>query len=207
MSKVTDKKKSRKSQENSQKTSVSETIGFSKIIEFFRNERIHFIIGILLLAVSVCMAWSFVSFFSTGALDQSIIENLHDGDMGGRVFQNAIGSLGAWMSYFFMNQCFGVAAFAIPLFLLLLALHLIQAYKVPLLKWFMCITILMVWSSVLLAMFVTPLMPESHFCPGGQHGLFIGDCIERYVGTPGLVAILALVALCFLIYISTQNNT
>ena len=205
MSKVTDKKKSRKSQENSQKTSVSETIDFSKIIEFFRNERIHFIIGILLLAVSVCMAWSFVSFFSTGALDQSIIENLHDGDMGGRVFQNAIGSLGAWMSYFFMNQCFGVAAFAIPLFLLLLALHLIQAYKVPLLKWFMCITILMVWSSVLLAMFVTPLMPESHFCPGGQHGLFIGDCIERYVGTPGLVAILALVALCFLIYISNQT--
>ena len=205
MSKVTDKKKSRKTQENSQKASIVETIGFSKIIDFFRNERVHFVVGILLLAVAVCMAWSFVSFFSTGASDQSIIENLRDNDMGGRVFQNAIGSLGAWMSYFFMNKCFGVAAFGIPLFLLLLALHLIHAYKVPLLKWFMCIAILMVWTSVLLAMFVTPLMPESHFCPGGQHGLFIGDFIERYVGTPGLVAILALVALCFLIYVSNQT--
>ena len=207
MSKVTDKKKTRKSQESNQNTSIAEAVGFSKVMDFLRNERIHFVAGIMLLAVSVCMTWSFVSFFSTGAFDQSIIENIQDGDLAnqGMKFQNAIGSLGAWMSYFFMNQCFGVSAFAIPLLLLLLSLHLIRAYKVPLLKWFMCIAILMIWSSVLLAMFVTPMVPESHFCPGGQHGLFIGNFIECYVGTPGLVAILALVAVCFLIYVSNQT--
>ena len=201
MSKVTDKKKTKKSQGGSQNSSIS------AIIDFFRSERMHFVLGVILLAFSVCMTWSFVSFFSTGAFDQSIIENLQEGDMAnqGIKFQNTIGSMGAWMSYFFMSQCFGVAAFAIPLFLLLLALHLIQAYRVSLLKWFMCIAVLMVWSSVLLAKFITPLFPESHFCPGGQHGLFIGDFIVRYVGIPGLVAILALVALCFLVYVSNQT--
>ena len=207
MSKVTDKKRNRKNQGNNLNTSISETVGFSKIIDFFRNERLHFVVGAILLAVSVCMTWSFVSFFSTGAFDQSIIENIREGDLSnqGMKFQNAIGSLGAWMSFFFMNKCFGIAAFAIPLFLLLLALHLIKAYKVSLLKWFMCIGVLMIWASVLLAMFVTPLVSESHFCLGGQHGIYIGKFIECYVGIPGLVAILALVAVCFLIYVSNET--
>ncbi len=205
MSKVADKKKSRRGDDA--KPSMVEAVGFSKIVDFVKNERVHFVAGFLLLAVAVCMAWAFVSYFTTGAADQSIIENISENDMAnqGRVFQNAIGSLGAWMSYFFMNRCFGIAAFAIPLFLLLLALRLIRAYQVSLLKWFLCIGILMVWSSVLLAMFVTPMVPESHFCPGGMHGLFIGNFIECYVGTPGLVAILALVAICFLVYVSNQT--
>ena len=114
MSKVTDKKRNRKNQGNNLNTSISETVGFSKIIDFFRNERLHFVVGAILLAVSVCMTWSFVSFFSTGAFDQSIIENIREGDLSnqGMKFQNAIGSLGAWMSFFFMNKCFGIAAFA-----------------------------------------------------------------------------------------------
>ena len=104
MSKVTDKKKTRKSQESNQNTSIAEAVGFSKVMDFLRNERIHFVAGIMLLAVSVCMTWSFVSFFSTGAFDQSIIENIQDGDLANQKFQNAIGSLGAWMSYFFINH-------------------------------------------------------------------------------------------------------
>jgi len=207
MSKTIDKKKTKKGPQRTTKTSVDETIGFSHVVEFFKNERAHFLLGIILLAISVCMAWAFVSFFSTGASDQSIIENLNSEDVANqnRIFKNAIGSLGAWMSYFMMNRCFGVAAFGVPLYLVMLSLALMRAYRVALLKWFMCIAILMIWSSVVLAMFVTPLVPESHFCLGGQHGLFIGDFIERYVGTPGLVAILALVALSFLTYVSNQT--
>ena len=205
MSKTPDKKKTKKGQKNSTITSLGEATGLSRVMSFLKNEKVHFLLGILLLAISICMVWAFVSFFSTGASDQSIIENLNDGDMESRIFKNAIGSLGAWMAYFFMNRCFGVAAFGIPLFLVLLSLALMRAYKVALLKWFMCIALLTVWASVVLAMFVTPLAPDCHFCLGGQHGLFVGDYIERYVGTPGLVAILVLVALFFLTYVSNQT--
>ena len=207
MSKKTDKKKSKTVQKGEQKKSLLEALGLKRIIEIFLNERLHFFIGMLAFALSVCMTWAFVSYFTTGDVDQSIIENLRDGDMAnqGEKFRNAVGSLGAYMSYFLMNRCFGVAAFGIPLFLFLLSLALMKAYRPPLLKWFMCITVVMIWVSVTLAMFVTPLMPMSHFCPGGEHGLFMGDLIERYVGTPGLVAILAIVAVCFLMYVSGQT--
>ena len=207
MSRTTDKRKVKKGQKKTGTSSIGMVTGFSRIIEFFKSEKVHFMFGILLLAVSVCMVWAFVSFFTTGASDQSIIENLHSEDMANqnRLFNNAIGSIGAWASYFFMNRCFGIAAFGIPLYLVMLSLALMRAYRVPLLKWFMCIALLMIWSSVVLAIFVTPLAPESHFCLGGQHGLFIGDFIERYVGTPGLVAILALVALSFLTYVSSET--
>ena len=207
MSKKTDKKKSKTAQRGEEKKSLLEALGLKRIIEIFQNERLHFLIGMLMFALSICMTWAFVSYFSTGAVDQSIIENLRDGDMAnqGEKFRNAVGSLGAYMSYFLMNRCFGVAAFGIPLFLFLLSLALMKAYRPPLLKWFMCIAVVMIWVSVTLAVFVTPLMPMSHFCPGGEHGLFMGDLIERYVGTPGLVAVLAIVAVCFLMYVSGQT--
>ena len=207
MSRNTDKKKTKRSQNKANTTTLGEATGFSKILDFTRSEKVHFFLGIILLAISICMAWSFVSFFTTGAYDQSIIENLRSGDMENQneLFKNAIGSLGAWMSYYFMNRCFGLAAFGIPLFLVMLSLSLMRAYRVSLLKWFFCIALLTIWSSVALAMFVNPIVSDSHFCLGGEHGLYIGDFISRYVGLPGLVAILALVALCFLGYVSNQT--
>ena len=207
MSRNIDKKKSKKSQNKGKTTTLGGATGFSRILSFFKNERVHFFMGIILLTISVCMAWAFVSFITTGSYDQSVIENLRPNDLDNKdeLFHNTIGSLGAWTSYFFMNQCFGLAAFGVPLFLVLLSLALMRAYKVPLLKWFMCTALLMIWSSVVLAMFVSPLFPENHFCLGGKHGIFIGDLIERYVGTPGLVAILALLALGFLAYVSNQT--
>ena len=206
MSRNTDRKKTRSRSKANTKT-LGEATGFTKILDFTRSEKVHFFLGIILLTISVCMAWSFVSFFTTGAFDQSIIENLRSGDMENQneLFKNAIGSIGAWTSYYFMNRCFGVAAFGIPLFLVLLSLALMRAYRVSLLKWFFCIALLTIWSSVALAMFVNPLVAESHFCLGGEHGLFIGDFITRYVGLPGLVAILGLVALCFLGYVSNET--
>ena len=206
MSRNTDRKKTRSRSKANTKT-LGEATGFTKILDFTRSEKVHFFLGIILLTISVCMAWSFVSFFTTGAFDQSIIENPRPGDMENQneLFKNAIGSIGAWTSYYFMNRCFGVAAFGIPLFLVLLSLALMRAYRVSLLKWFFCIALLTIWSSVALAMFVNPLVAESHFCLGGEHGLYIGDFVTRYVGLPGLVAILGLVALCFLGYVSNET--
>ena len=162
MSRNTDKKKTKRSQNKANTTTLGEATGFSKILDFTRSEKVHFFLGIILLAISICMAWSFVSFFTTGAYDQSIIENLRSGDMENQneLFKNAIGSLGAWMSYYFMNRCFGLAAFGIPLFLVMLSLALMRAYRVSLLKWFFCIALLTVWSSVALAMFVNPIVNE-----------------------------------------------
>ena len=171
------------------------------------NERLHFFIGMTLFAVSVCMAWAFVSYLTTGTADQSIIENLREGELANEdgKFQNAIGSLGAYTSYFLMKRCFGLAAFGIPLLLFIISLALMKAYKPSLLKWFMCVSLIVIWLSLALAWFVTPFTSALHFCPGGDHGLYVGHRIVGLIGSPGLFALLVIVAILFLMYLSGET--
>ena len=185
-------------------SSLMEAIGLDKI---FHNERINFTIGLVLVCVAIFLVLSLFSFLTTGAADQSLIENLRSGDLLNqkKLFANSCGSVGAYTGYFLMKQCFGLSAFLIPVFTLLVGLNLIRAYRFSLLKWFLCLMVIMVWSSVTLAKFLTPLFIDSHFNPGGDHGLYVCQQIENLVGVPGLTAILALIALAALTYISAET--
>lgn len=207
MAKKIDKKvdkKAKNSRSQGSKTSFLELTGLARVIRVFRNEQFHFLLGMVLFALAFCMSWSFVSYFSTGAADQSLIV---DGDVAneGAKYLNSCGSLGAHAAYFFINRCFGIAAFGVPLFLFLISLRLMRAYRPNLIKCFLCITALVVWSSVTLAEFVSPMFPDLHFILGGYHGLNAGEHIKRFVGVPGLVALLAIVALLFLMYGSSAT--
>ena len=207
MAKKSEKKSDKKGKNNGSrgaKTSFMESLGLTRAMQLFQSDRLHFLLGIILLALAFCLSWSFVSYFTTGAADQSLIV---DGDVAneGSKYLNSCGSLGAHAAYFFMNRCFGLAAFGVPLFLFLVALTLMQAYRPKLMKWFLCIAILMVWLSMTLAEFVTPLFPDLHFILGGFHGQNACEFIKRFVGVPGLVALLGIVALLFLMYVSNET--
>ena len=194
------------------KSSFMEAVGVKNI---FQNEKINFLIGILLFGVAVYMILSFVSFFSTGSADQTLILSPRDGEISNQngEFQNSCGSLGAYTAYFFIKQCFGLPSFLMGVgmgtvfaFLVLLSLRLMKAYtSLNLLKWLMVLGIVMVWLSVTFAKFLSPFFVDSSYCPGGDHGLFICQQIEGYLGAPGLTAVLALVAIAFLTYISAET--
>ena len=198
------KKKTSKSSADKPASSLKEALGFNNI---FHNERINFVLGLFLIFVSVYMLWAFVSYFTTGAADQSLIETPRDGELlnQNHEFQNACGSLGAYVSWFFIKRCFGLAAFIIPLFLILLGVNLMRTYKIGLLKWFMCLAILMVWASVTFAKFLVPFFDSACYNPGGDHGLAMSQQIEGFVGTPGLTALLGLIAIAFLTYLSMET--
>ena len=198
------KKKTSKSKSDNSAINISEVLGFFKI---FRNERLHFFLGLLLFVISIYMALSFISFISTGAADQSAIEELRDGELANQnhEFANSCGSLGAYLSSYFIKRCFGLPAFLIPVTLLIVSLHMMKAYRIRLSKWFLSLMIIMAWSSITLAKFLTPLMSESHFNPGGDHGRYVCQQIEGLIGTPGLTAVLALVAIGFLTYLSAET--
>lgn len=198
------KKKNKKSRSEGSKRSLTEILGIDKILY---NERLNFIIGLLLFIVSIYMTLSFISFFTTGAADQSIIEELREGEFANQnhEFANSCGSIGAYLSWFFIKHCFGIPAFLIPAFLLIMALHLMKAYRIKLAKWFLALMVIMLWGSVTLAKFLSPFFDESHFNPGGDHGKFVCQQIEGLVGTPGLTAILGIIAIIFLTYISAET--
>lgn len=200
-------KNAKKSIKSERHLSLLEALGLSRISQIFQNERLWFFIGMVLFASSCCMVLAFISFFSTGQADVSMIENLREGEMANQngEFQNACGSLGAYTAYFFIKQCFGIPAFLVPVLLLLVSLRLMKAFKPNLLKWFMCLMLVMIWTSITLAKFAAPFFTESHFSPGGDHGRQVGRWIEGFVGVPGLAAILIIIALLFLTYISTET--
>ena len=183
---------------------MGEALGFNNI---FNNERLNFVLGLLLLLIAGYLIWAFVSYLVTGAADQSLIESPRDGEILNEhhEFQNSCGSIGAYASWFFIKRCFGLPAFLIPIFLLLLAVNLMRAYKVGLLKWFMSLTIIMVWGSITAAKFLTPFFENACFNPGGDHGLAVCQQIEGLIGTPGLTAILALTAIAFFTYLSMET--
>lgn len=183
--------------------SLKDILGFN----IFQNEKLNFFLGLALFGMALYLVISFVSFLTTGNIDQSMIESAREGEVMNQKgeFKNYCGSLGAYVSYFFMKECFGLAAFVIPAFCLMVSLKMMRAYEISLLKWFLCSSLIMVWSSITLAKFLSPLFIDSFYNPGGDHGLYVCQWIENLVGAPGLTAILALAALGFLTYISAET--
>ena len=173
----------------------------------FDNEKFVFFSGIVLLAIAVFFILSFISFFSTCEADQSLILSPQKDDLLNtqREFLNSCGSIGAYISYFCIKQCFGIPAFIIPLYMLLVAVNVMHAYDVKLLKSFLVLSIVMIWSSVALAKFATPLFSTACYNPGGDHGQYIVQFIEALSGTTGLTAILAITAVGFLTYFSAKT--
>ena len=189
------------------KKSFSEIIGLEKFLNLFRHEKINFVVGILLLVVACFMFFSFVSFFTSGSADVSCIESPKTGEMANTngEFSNYCGSLGAYCAYFFVKQCFGFAAFCIPLMLVVLAFKLMQIYNIKFGKWFLLSMLFMVWASIAMSKILTSLLGDSFFNPGGDHGLYVCRSIENVVGEPGLIGILAIFAIAFLTYLSNKT--
>lgn len=198
-----DKKMARKKDKH-KTSSLSEALEFNNI---FHNEKLNCIIGLLLLVIAGYMILAFISFFTTGAADQTLIEMPKSGEIMNtqRVFKNSCNSIGAYTSYFFIKKCFGLSAFMIPAFLCMASMKLIRAYQINLTKWFLCSMLLMLWMSVTFAKFLSPLFVNQCYNPGGDHGVFLCTTIENLVGVPGLTAILVVIAMAFLIYISTET--
>lgn len=69
----------------------------SKILAVFKNETIHFVIGLMLVIFSVYLLLAFSSFFFTGAADQSIIDSGSSADLAAvnNQVKNYAGSRGA----------------------------------------------------------------------------------------------------------------
>ena len=186
--------------------SFSEAIGLQYI---FNNTITDFFLGLALLVVAVVMILAMISFLSTGAADQSLLENLQPGEWTNtqQLFQNYCGSMGAILSYWLMAVNFGFPAFLIPCFVVMVGFQLMNVYRVNLWKWFFCMMVVMIWSSVTFAKFLTPIFGSLIFNPGGKHGMFVVQTLENVIGPPGLTAILLFVAIAFLTYITTETIT
>ena len=176
-----------------------------KIGSVFKNETVHFVVGLLLVLFSVYLLVAFSSFFSTGAADQSIVDSGNPADLADvdNEVKNYAGSRGAQLADFLINQCFGVASIFLLVFLAVAGLKLMRVRRVRLWKWFIGCTLLLIWFSILGG--VVFMQQDSFIYWGGMHGYNVSRWLISQVGAPGLWMILFATAVCFLVYFSAKT--
>lgn len=171
----------------------------SRLFILYKTERAQKIVGLLLVLVSVYLTIAFISYFSTWQIDQDkVLGNRADLFLPDTKVQNWLGKIGALVSHFFMYKAFGTASFILVPVLFIFGLQkLVQKQIIKTATFNAKWIFLMLWSSLVLSSFFS----DKLFFMGGGFGYFMNAAIMNYVGSFGLMALLAFAMLTYLVLI------
>ena len=178
----------------------------SKIKQFFKSDATHFIAGLVVLMIAVYATIAMISFFFTGAADQSKVEGLplfHWGKIPG--IENWTGARGAILSNILMNEWFGVSTFFLLLFIAFVGLRLMKAKYVNLIKYFILCSLLTIWTSVALSFFFGSFFRDTAIYIGGKHGFILSELLTDNFGIPGAFIVILVVFLIIMIFINSKT--
>ena len=164
-----------------------------------KAEITRFCIGAVIFVISCFILLSITSHLFTATEDSTWIE--------GELAKNWMGTLGLATARFFIDECWGVSSFFIPLFFLVTSFRIMRVYKVRLWKWFLNCSILMIWSSAFAHFMFQPILNGFHspISLGGGIGMTEVDFLQAKTGTVGTFLILIAIALGYLIYLSDET--
>ena len=189
------------------RNTTDEESKLKRISYFFTNERTSFITGLIISIVTIYVGLALISFFFTGAADQSKIENVPLADLviNRGTVENWTGVRGAYLADLLMNHWFGISSFLILFFLGSVGAKLMNIKKVSLLKRFLFCSAMLIWGSVFFAFVFIKGYEDSFIYLGGQHGYYLSDIMMNNVGIPG--TILLLIGSLLIIAIFTSQKT
>src|SRR6187549_2356154 len=167
--------------------------------ELASDERTWKIVGFVFLFFAFFLFIAFISYFFTWRNDQSEIKNgLSLFDQKANI-QNLLGVLGAFISYFFIDNGFGVASLLICTFFFVVGVNLLFRRKVwSVWKNLRYVTIGMLVLSVCMAFMLG--FSGSQFPFGGAVGNMISDWLKKILGNVGTAALLLVVAVSYVIW-------
>lgn len=175
---------------------------FKQIYYSMHNDTFMFILGAVLLVVSIFLIGSYISFFFSGGTDQSALEAIDPTTVD---FENGTGSLGAKIADTMINKWFGLASCMIPVFMAILGIRLMKLARFNVLKWFISCSFLMIWFSIFLHLVLSGLMQDSFIMPGGNHGMNVTNWLTATIGAPGMILALMLTMLFYSIYLTKRT--
>ncbi|MEP0265438.1 DNA translocase FtsK [Dokdonia sp.] len=161
-----------------------------KPINFKLSRQQQIILGSFLFFLGVALLFSFISYFFTGKIDQSILPNLSDREIPAA---NWLSKFGAGVSDFFVYKGFGIPAFIIAILLAISGVYYFFDYAKQKLRqfWFWGILV-MLWLSVFLGFF-----HEKNDILGGRVGFEINDFLQDYLGFIGTAFMMAFLAIAY----------
>jgi S-DNA-T family DNA segregation ATPase FtsK/SpoIIIE len=179
--KKTSKKKSSKS------SSKTKGMSLSGLRNFVTNEKVHAITGLFLLAFTLFLLLSFVSFCFSHEADDSIFnpsfwQTLNTED----VPKNKLGIMGLYFSFLFIKQWFGIASFCFLLLGFIYGVRLLTKKSLlPILRTTIIVMSIMIWFS----MFFAFIVPEQMWLGGGL-GAQLQEYLTKKIGAPGFVLLM-----------------
>ena len=187
-----------------------------KAADFFRNPNVQFVMGLLCAAFAIFLCSSFVSFFSTGGSDQTVLEATApvagdavaagaDAAVTEEKVGNTSGLSGAFVANYLINGCFGWASVLMLPLLVIYAVRLMRMYRVKVLKWTYYTLFSMAWLSLLFALVFGDGLGNSFVSPGGANGNFLRDFLDESVGIVGTVLLLLVSLIVFMITVSRNT--
>ena len=173
----------------------------SRFLEFIKKERTRFLLGVCLAFIGAYILLGQVSFFVTGAADQSKVVNRYFFDLISHKQQiaNWTGVAGAFVAEKFINQWFGIFSLLIPVYFILMGLKLMRVINISAIRTFLLLAFAMIWGSITSAFTLSRIFPDSHIIWGGAHGQYIEQTLEAALGIPGVLMIIVLLLIIFLI--------
>ncbi len=175
---------------------------FARVGAAFKNDTVRFVIGLLLVVFSVYLLLAFTSFFFTGAADQSILDSGDPAELASvdNGVKNYLGSRGAQLASYLINDCFGIASYFILVFLIAAGVKLMRVRKVRLWKWFFGCALVMIWCSLFLGFAFKPFYEDTFLYWGGLHGYNASNWLVSQIGVPGVWLLLVVTGLILLIW-------
>ena len=170
---------------------------------FLSNPSVQFVLGLICIVLTIFLASSFLSFFSTGGADQSVVEFAASDDVAG----NTSGKGGAAIAHYFINGCFGWASVLVLPLLVLCSFSLMRLCKVRLKRWTVITAFLVIWCSILFDFIFGNSFANSFMSPGGKNGELMKDFLYDMLGVVGVVLSLILSLLLFMIYLTRRTIT
>ncbi len=176
------------------RTSVSKKKS-TALFNSLKSERLHFILGVIVAFFGIFMLLAIISFFFTGAADQSKVLNATFSELTKSktlMVDNWTGAGGAFIAERLVNDWFGIFSALIPIFFIYIGLRLMRVSDFHFLKALFITAFGLICGSISCAFILDKLFPNTHVKWGGSHGIQIESVLESSVGWPGVVLLILL---------------
>jgi S-DNA-T family DNA segregation ATPase FtsK/SpoIIIE len=171
-------------------------------IRFFQKRETRITLGIVLTGLTAYLTVVLLSYVVTGSSDFSKVNDrgFFQLDDQGEGYRNIGAAMGAWLSDVIINRWFGLPSLFALVFSWFVALRWLGVGKTSLLRVFLRCALGMVWFSLALAFFFTPVYEDTFLLWGGQLGHNMNSWLSASIGWPGTFLLLLASLLIFLLF-------
>lgn len=175
-------KKPAKGKDRKPVTQAPKMSWFANLYNALTGSTARVLFGIFLMCVAVYLAVSFISYFTTCVVDQSLVNSNPMGSIPN--VRNAGGEGGARLAEFLINECFGLGSFVIIVWLFCISLKLLVGHpRFKIVNFTIkCIIALITISLVVGLATITAHSPVNW---GGYHGRYVNEFIYGFFGWSG----------------------